>query len=427
MIGDEEMIVKKPTQSKINVVDSIMGSGKTSWAIQYMNDSPRHKRFIYITPFLNEVERVLDSTDREFTQPKSEKDGTKLDHLKDLIVKGKDIVSTHALFQRIDTELIDLIELQGYTLILDEVMNVIDQVKVSKDDLKLLTTATTTEGNPIITVDDKGFVHWNEKEYSYGNFEYIRNLANANNLMIYDNLAMYWLFPVSAFKGFEEVYVLTYMFKGQIQSYYYDLFEVDYTYYSVANRNGYYRLVDYIPIHKEDKNFLRELIQIYYSVPTDRTNLNKIGEKNSAFSKTQLTNLVGNSNQQKLLRNNGFNFYHNKAKVPSNEVMWTTFKAFEKKACPKNLKKQFVEVTARATNDYANKSTCIYFANRYMNPITKKFFSSKGVRIDEDLFALSELLQWVFRSRIRKGESIYVYIPSKRMRTLLENYLNNNL
>ncbi|SEI14496.1 hypothetical protein SAMN05192559_12119 [Halobacillus karajensis] len=73
------MLVKKPTHTKINVIDSIMGSGKTSWAIQYMNNSPRHKRFIYITPFLNEVKRVIDSTDREFTQPQNENDGTKLD------------------------------------------------------------------------------------------------------------------------------------------------------------------------------------------------------------------------------------------------------------------------------------------------------------------------------------------------------------
>lgn len=419
------MLCQKPKTTKINIIDSIMGSGKTSWAIQYMNDTPRYKKFIYITPFLNEVERVLNATERQFAQPESTKGGTKLDNLKDLIVKGEDIVSTHALFQRMDNELIELIEMQGYTLILDEVMNVIDQVKISKDDLQLLLTAKTKTGVPVITIDDRGFVHWNDKDYVDGNFEHIRNLANANNLMIYDNIAMYWLFPVIAFKGFEEVFVLTYMFNGQIQRYYYDLFKLDYTFHSVANNNRKYQLVDYIPLHNEDRKHLKELINIYYSKSTDRTDLNKIGEKTSAFSKTQLNRLNSNPIQRKLLRDNGFNYYYNKLKVPSNEVMWTTFLAFEKNLCPKNLKKQFVEVTARATNDYANKSTCIYFANRYMNPITKKFFTSKGVKVDEDLFALSELLQWVFRSRIRKGEPINIYIPSKRMRTLLEHYLNN--
>lgn len=419
------MLLKKPNSTKFKIIDSIMGSGKTSWAIQYMNNSPCKMKFIYITPFLNEVERVISSTKRNFLQPEVTKGGTKLDNLKDLIVKGKDIVSTHALFQRIDNELIELIEMQGYSLILDEVMNVIDQVRISKDDLQLLLTAKTKIGNSVITIDDKGFVHWNDKEYMVGNFEQIRNLANSNNLMIYDNIAMYWLFPVTAFKGFEEVLILTYMFNGQIQRYYYDLFKIEYSYHSVANNNGEYQLVDYIPLHKEDRNHLKKLINIYYSKKTDRTDLNKIGEKNTSFSKTHLTKLISNSTHQKLLRDNAFNYYYNKVKVPSNKVMWTTFKAFEQNLRPKNLKKQFVEVTARATNDYANKSTCIYFANRYMNPITKKFFISEGVNVDEELFALSELLQWVFRSRIRNGEPINIYIPSVRMRTLLEQYLNN--
>lgn len=421
------MICQKPTATKINIIDSVMGSGKTSWAIQFMNNTPRYKKFIYITPFLNEVERVLNASERQFSQPETTKRGTKLDNLKDLIVKGENIVSTHALFQRVDSELIELIEMQGYTLILDEVMNVIEQVSISKNDLQLLLTAKTKLGDQVVTIDNFGFVHWNDKDYIDGNFKQIRNLANANNLMIYDNTAMYWLFPVSAFKGFDEVFVLTYMFNGQIQRYYYDLFKLKYKFYSVSKRNNKYELVNYIPLHNEDREHFKELINIYYSKPTDRSDLNKVGEKPTAFSKTHLSKIVENPNQKKLLRDNGFNIYFNKLKVPSNEVMWTTFLDYKKTICPKNLKKQFVEVTARATNDYANKSTCIYFANRYMNPITKKFFTSKGVKVDEDLFALSELLQWVFRSRIRKGEPINIYIPSKRMRTLLEEYLNNEL
>ena len=61
-----------------------------------------------------------------------------------------------------------------------------------------------------------------------------------------------------------------------------------------------------------------------------------------------------------------------------------------------------------------------------MNPVTKQFFASKGITVDEDLFALSELLQWLFRSRVRKGEAIDVYIPSERMRSLLEGYLEGS-
>ena len=57
--------------------------------------------------------------------------------------------------------------------------------------------------------------------------------------------------------------------------------------------------------------------------------------------------------------------------------------------------------------------------------VIKQFFKENGVNINEDLYATSELIQWLWRSRIRKYESINVYIPSKRMRSLLIDWLDN--
>lgn len=47
----------------------------------------------------------------------------------------------------------------------------------------------------------------------------------------------------------------------------------------------------------------------------------------------------------------------------------------------------------------------------------------KGVNIDEETWALSELIQWLFRSAIREENEINIYIPSKRMRSLLQEWL----
>lgn len=44
--------------TNIKVVDSIMGSGKTSAAINLMNNASKDENFIFITPYLNEVERI---------------------------------------------------------------------------------------------------------------------------------------------------------------------------------------------------------------------------------------------------------------------------------------------------------------------------------------------------------------------------------
>lgn len=421
------MIIRKPIKTKINIIDSIMGSGKTSWAIQYMNDAPTYQKFIYITPFKTEVERVLSAVNRAFKQPEGDSAGeTKLEDIKRLIADGENIVSTHSLFKRVDSEVMDLLEMENYILILDEVMDVIEQVKISRDDLKMLMQ------NKVIEVDKKGIVSWKQVDYQQGYFEKIRNLANSGNLMMYQDeanepIAIYWTFPVETFKSFEEVFILTYMFNGQIQRAYFDLFGLNYNYKSVISINEEYKLSSYIPFQEENRSHLKNLINIYYSSPKDKIDINKIGKKQSSLSVSDLKRKTSNTETKKVIRNCAYNFYRHKCNVPTEEVMWTTFQEFREKVTPSGLKDHFVSVNARATNDYQHKSTCIYLANRYTNPVIKNFFSKHEVEVDVDLFALSELLQWLFRSRIRIDQPINVYIPSIRMRTLLEQYLNNEI
>jgi len=48
-----------------------------------------------------------------------------------------------------------------------------------------------------------------------------------------------------------------------------------------------------------------------------------------------------------------------------------------------------------------------------------------GYPIEEGRFALAEMLQWIWRSRIRKGEPIKLAILPKRMRMLFKDWLYN--
>jgi hypothetical protein len=111
------------------------------------------------------------------------------------------------------------------------------------------------------------------------------------------------------------------------------------------------------------------------------------------------------------------------AKSKSQENMWTTYKEFQKSLKGKGYTKGFVPCNSRATNEYKGKKALAYIANRFTNPCIKQFFNANGVEIDEDKIALSELVQWIFRSAIRDGKEVYLYIPSKRMRSLLQNWL----
>ena len=64
--------------------------------------------------------------------------------------------------------------------------------------------------------------------------------------------------------------------------------------------------------------------------------------------------------------------------------------------------------------------------NRYQNTGIKNFFLQHGVEVDEDGFALSEMLQFIWRSAIRDGKEIWIYVPSARMRELLRDWIAEN-
>ena len=130
-------------------------------------------------------------------------------------------------------------------------------------------------------------------------------------------------------------------------------------------------------------------------------------------------------NEAKIIKNSAYNYFHNITKGKSNDNMWTTVKTVETMLKGTGYSKGFVACNSRATNEFAGKRNLAYILNRFINPIEKNFFKENEIEFDEDKFALSELLQWIFRSAIRNGEKINIYIPSKRMREMLEAWLDN--
>ena len=397
-----------------------MGSGKTSWAIEYMNQADKDVRFIYITPFLEEVDRVKNAvSSRSFYDPKSWKGG-KLESLKELIMNDKDIVSTHALFQRADKEVEDLLKASNYVLILDEVMNVVDEYQLNKDDFKLL-----LDNGMVFIEEGTGYVKWNHNSiYQETKYGEVKMLADTEKLVYFEDTILFWTFPVSIFKAFKETYILTYLFNAQEQRYYYDMNGLYYDYKSVyKDEYGRFLLGEKCD-DREAKENLRGLINIYEG------NLNEIGADRNSLSHSWY--LYTSRLLLQKLKKNLYTYFRNNAKTSSRLNMWTTFKDYQKDLKGKGYagtknNPSFVPHNARATNDYRQKESLAYTVNRFMRPHKAKFYKSKGVEIAVDQWALSELLQWIWRSRIREGQPINLYIPSSRMRELLKKYLSSQI
>jgi len=402
----------------VTVIDSICGSGKTSWAMRHMQaHTELGKRFIYITPFLDEVKRV--KLEGGFKEPVRQ-DG-KLNSLKNLLIRYENIASTHALFKKADNEIIDLLQMGDYTLILDEVMDCVEHLPISKSDVSILIREW------FINLNDDGTVSTNDTEYK-GKFTELLEIIKHGSVVYTRSgdavILLLWMFPVEIFQSFTSVYVLTYMFEGTTMSNYFKLNGVEYSLKSCEEsastcRLGYaekrWELINH---RADDGPQFKDLINICQ----DET-LNVLGKRRGSLSVTWYGN--ASSAVKGKLKRAIYTYIRKRVCAKSSEILWTTFKDYRKHITGNGYGRGFAAHNLRATNIHRDRSVVVYTVNRYLNPYLVTFFKDVGnIDVSQDEFALNELVQFLFRSRLRNREPIQLYIPSKRMRELLEGWLD---
>ena len=393
----------------LKVVDAGCGVGKTTSMINFINDSPNDNKFLYITPFLTEVERIKSScSSKKFQEPAELP--TKTEDLLRLVERGYNIVSTHALFKKLTDKILDLTQFNNYILIIDEAADVIEEIEITRNDLKTIITEYTT-------IDDNNTVHWNEWNNDYeGRFEDYKNMIQMGGIKAHRSdtgevVSLVWAFPISIFESFKEVYILTYMFNGQKA--YYEYHNVDIIQMYVKD----FHLTTEPQIYNYEEQ--KKLITVIEDEKLNAIGNNRGSLSMSWFSRNAKTALM------KQLQNNINNFFKNIVKgTPINQKLWTTFKEYSEVVKGKGYTNAFVPINIRATNNYKESTAVAYIANRYMKPTLKHFFEVSGIEVDENTYALSELIQFIYRSSIRDGKPITVYIPSKRMRELFKDWIN---
>lgn len=402
--------------NNIIVVDSIMGSGKTSWCIDELLNQHLDENILYITPFLDEVKRIKSAaTSRNLMEPVNKGSG-KIGNIADLLQNQKDIVSTHELFKRFDEKCKQALKDNYYTLIIDETITAVEPYSVkAKDDFKYLLK------NKDIDIDDNGLIRWTGSELDT-RYTDIKILAENKSLFRVDDKFYLWHYPPEVFHLFKQVYILTYLFDGSIMKYYFDLYNFNYETKSVKYNceSNKYELTDY---YEPSRKYIRKRINIY------KGQLNQnISVKSNALSASWFKYRYNQSDINQLQKNLN-NLTKNIYKCNSDSIMWTTYKNDKKLLKGKGYTNGFVPCNARATNDFCDKTYLYYCCNWYVNPEIKKFFQQKNITINQDKIALAMLLQWIWRSNIRvpnSNKAISIYIPSSRMRELFEDWLNQN-
>lgn len=430
--------------NKIVVVDSVMGQGKTSWAIDHMKSHP-DENYIYIAPLLSEDERIRDAIirdeNREMICPRNKGNG-KLDDLDTHLRQGHNIASTHHLFKELTSSMYESIAYNKYTLILDETLDVLEKVNVKSGTLLAL------KRFGLITVDEFGLVTWHEKlENESSDFDGYKELALKHQLILIKDKFFIWQYPPEIFELFEQVYILTYMFESSILYNYMRIHKMDFEKKSVyLYEDGHRELCDYI---KPDiSKLFKDKIHIYEG----KMNKN-IKQGKTTFSKSWLVPKTKKDNNNNIvvvsqrkgskedihqLKKNLQNYFFTWLGAREPEIMWSTskeaasildgrgFRYVDVEKNPDEENKTFVACNARGTNEFSHKQCLAYVLNVFLQPEICQYFeelSGGEIIMDEDAYALSQLIQWVWRSAIRKGKDIWIYIPSDRMRNLFKRWL----
>ena len=399
----------------VKVCDALCGAGKTLSCINMMNNNTDEK-FIFITPYLDEVERIKQSCAvRNFVEPVRNRDNhySKLQDIPDLLRAGKNIASTHALFSCYTDEIKQLIKDQHYILVLDEVIDLFQPVGLDAEDVNFLLR------NNIAKKQDDNVI-WDDEMYQGTLFNEIMQMSNSKNLKDYDGSFFFWALPIDVFQCFSGAYILTYMFEYQMLKYFFDINDVKYELIGTKKTNGVYH---FCPLSEMDrKKDLRKKIHIDYN-----NKHNEIGNKSYSLSSSWFERSAKEPNQPNLviLKNNLYNiFRHNKR--GNNDKMWTTLNRYRSFLKGKGYSSGFITFNKRATNQFADRHDLAYCVNVFMQPWMKNYLTRLGVKkVNQDMYALSVLIQWIFRSALRKNEEINIYIPSKRMRFLLREWMEN--
>ena len=102
---------------KVKILDAPCGAGKTSYAIQYINEEiDENTKVFYVTPYLDEVNRIkLSCPKMDFKDPpkkfevvddfKSQK--SKSAGLLELVLRGENICTTHSLLGKVSERVIE--------------------------------------------------------------------------------------------------------------------------------------------------------------------------------------------------------------------------------------------------------------------------------------------------------------------------------
>ena len=410
----------------VNIVDSIMGSGKTKWVLDKIANDTKSK-YIMVTPTLSEIDRIMKQCPgAKFKEPEIKVHKKKYLSLQSLVKEGENIVTTHSLFDYLNDKILADIKSQNYTLVIDEALSCVELYEaLSPKDLKILLQSNT------LFVEPETFrLRWNSEagEKYYGKFHTIKQHCDNSNLIYYKEKTLFWEFPIELLRAFKDIWAMTYMFRGSTMANYMEADGVNIVMHSLKGKATKDITPKLIPYDEADESEIKEQIRALVTLYDGKAN--DIGEslnnRHNPLSHNWYRKKT-TSDTFRILNKNLKNFFYNfVVQGKAKEHMWTLFKDCKSKIYGKGYSKGYVTNNIKATNDYIDRKNVAYLQNTFYHQTVKLYFTSRNVHVYDDLWSLSEMIQFIWRTQIRRLDPVILYIPSSRMRHLFVTWLNTD-
>lgn len=407
----------------VEVCSFLMGSNKTNNIVKWMQENSK-ERYIYVIPNLSELQDSEEHKSRilsiGFETP--EINGvykTKRDDFYAKISDGKSVACTHALYRMLERKHLDKIKEMGFCVVIDEEVNLIE----SYDSASTADLVSLLNDNKVEISEDDGLVVWiaNEKttepylDKAHKHHKFYRHIINEYIYTSrctkkdgrYVNVFMTSQLTKDLISCAKRIIIITYLFNGSILD-------------SFLRLKGFkVKRFEDIGIVEQD---LSDVVKRIKLLPYD-----------NKMKQYKLTSSWWNDAKQEDVQavSNFIRRTATKSGLSSDLVMWTCASKRVKGVARKPVKHYvspsgytkdssgntlWIPCSLRATNKYQHKKLAIHCYDRYPHVSVMTYLQDYGVKVDKELFAVAEILQWLFRSNVRvvNGE-VTLAIASKRM------------
>ncbi|SHO51952.1 hypothetical protein [Desulfopila aestuarii] len=425
---------------KVEILDAVMGTGKSTEIINRVNDSPDTK-YIILVPLLTEVERykeALSSSEKgkrsDIVALDTKESETKTQRFLDAVQEGKTVIASHALFSLLSSWDLSGIPRGEYELIIDETIMLVERGELKDEDIQV------AEKSGLIEKSEHPSIEWLEiyemlpaGEAHIGKNGALSSIVKAvqgKHIYSVANRKVVFVVPPEKFEVFNSITILTYLFKGSETNGWLEVFKIPFEHLELYKDSaGGLKTKAHIGYYDGAK--FKKLLDIYEGPYNDvgkkepRAKGYPVGKK---WFDQQMKKRKGGALPK--LKNDTRSFFRNSSRG-NEDNLWTCFKDhievlrdnhFSLKGTGE-YPQGYLTFNTRATNDYADKHVLAFLLNINPFPEIELFFKAHGATFDKDNYALSVVLQWVWRSAIRNGDPVKLFLPSERMRSLVQDWL----